>query len=73
MKNDFRLDVEHRQSSSIQLLYVVGRPIGLPHIANPTQEDIDRWHGVYCDEVRDIYETYKERVPTYKQKKLYID
>ncbi|KAL3784967.1 hypothetical protein ACHAW5_010419 [Stephanodiscus triporus] len=56
-----------------KLLYVVGRPIGLPHIAHPTQEDIDKWHGVYCDEVRDIYETYKERVPMYKRKKLYID
>lgn len=52
---------------------MVGRPIGLPHIEHPTHEDIDKWHGVYCDAVRDIYETYRERVPTYKRKELYID
>lgn len=56
-----------------KLLYVVGKPIGLPHILDPTQEDIDKWHGVYCDEVRKIFETYKEKVPMYKHKKLFID
>ena len=72
--------MDHRQNAKhqlrivfVQLLYVVGRPIGLPHIAHPTQEDIDKWHGVYCNKVRDIYVTYKERVPMYKQKKFYID
>ncbi|KAL9180288.1 hypothetical protein ACHAXT_008258 [Thalassiosira profunda] len=56
-----------------KLLYVVGRPIGVPHIAEPTQEDIDKWHKVYCEEVRRLFETYKEKVPAYKHKKLYID
>jgi hypothetical protein len=55
------------------LLYVIGKPLGLPYISNPTQEDIDKWHGIYCEEVRKIFEMYKERVPTYKHKKLYID
>jgi len=52
---------------------VVGKPIGLPHIAEPTQEDIDKWHGVYCDEVRKIFELHKEKLPMYKHKKLFID
>mmetsp|Transcript_24395 Transcript_24395/g.52275 ORF Transcript_24395/g.52275 Transcript_24395/m.52275 type:complete len:336 (+) Transcript_24395:27-1034(+) len=56
-----------------KLLYVVGEPLGLPHIKDPTQDDIDKWHGVYCDQVRDIFETYKEKVPMYKHKQLYID
>eukprot|EP00804_Cyclotella_cryptica_P019344 CCRYP_006185-RA/>CCRYP_006185-RA protein AED:0.04 eAED:0.04 QI:182/1/1/1/1/1/2/459/327 len=56
-----------------KLLYVVGKPIGLPHITDPTQEDIDKWHAAYCDEVRKIFETYKDRVPMYKNKKLFID
>ncbi|KAL7535110.1 hypothetical protein ACHAXR_010140 [Thalassiosira sp. AJA248-18] len=56
-----------------KLLYVIGKPIGLPHIPDPTQEDIDKWHGVYCNEVRKIFETYKEKVPMYKHKKLFID
>jgi hypothetical protein len=56
-----------------KLLYVIGRPLGLPYIPQPTQEDIDKWHGIYCDEVRKIFKMYKERVPMYKHKKLYID
>mmetsp|Transcript_35930 Transcript_35930/g.86732 ORF Transcript_35930/g.86732 Transcript_35930/m.86732 type:complete len:320 (-) Transcript_35930:171-1130(-) len=56
-----------------KLLKVIGKPIGLPHIPEPTQEDIDKWHAVYCDEVKKIFETYKEKVPMYKHKKLYID
>ncbi|KAL3764750.1 hypothetical protein ACHAW5_011301 [Stephanodiscus triporus] len=56
-----------------KLLYVVGKPIGLPHLEHPKQEDIDKWHAKYCDEVRVIYETFKEKVPMYKHKRLFID
>lgn len=56
-----------------KLLYVIGRPLELPYIPQPTQEDIDKWHGIYCEEVRKIFDMYKERVPMYKHKKLYID
>mmetsp|Transcript_25332 Transcript_25332/g.38911 ORF Transcript_25332/g.38911 Transcript_25332/m.38911 type:complete len:319 (+) Transcript_25332:206-1162(+) len=54
------------------ILYVVGKPLGLPHIEEPTQE-VDKWHAVYCDEVTKLFELHKERVPTYKHKKLFID
>lgn len=56
-----------------KILYVVGKPLGLPNIAEPTQEDIDKWHSVYCEEVRKLFEMYKEKVPMYKHKKLFID
>jgi 1-acyl-sn-glycerol-3-phosphate acyltransferase len=56
-----------------KLLYVVGKPMGLPHILSPTQDDIDKWHEKYCIEVRKIYETYQEKLPMYKHKKLFID
>lgn len=56
-----------------KLLYVCGKPLGLPHIAEPTQEDIDKWHAKYCEEVRRLFESYKEKVPLYKHKKLFID
>jgi 1-acyl-sn-glycerol-3-phosphate acyltransferase len=56
-----------------KLLYVVGKPMGLPHILNPTQDDIDKWHEKYCIEVRKIYEAYQEKLPMYKHKKLFID
>ena len=55
-----------------KLLYVSGKPLGMPHILNPTQDDIDKWHAKYCDEVTRIYNQYREKVPDYKHKKLEI-
>jgi len=56
-----------------QILYARGKPLGLPHIPEPTQEEIDHWHAIYCKEVVRIFDTYKEKLPNYKHKKLYID
>lgn len=55
-----------------KMLYVSGKPLGMPHIANPTQEDIDTWHAKYCDEIARIYNQYREKVPEYKHKPLEI-
>lgn len=55
-----------------KLLWVGGQPLGMPRIVNPTQEDIDQWHGVYIDEVKRLFDTYKHRVPLYKHKQLVI-
>lgn len=55
-----------------KLLYVTGQPLGLPKIENPTQEDIDKYHNLYCEQVTRLYEKYKEKVPGYKHKKLTI-
>lgn len=55
------------------LLCARGKRMGLPHIANPTQEDIDFWHAQYCKEVERLFDTYKEKLPNYKHKTLYID
>lgn len=55
-----------------KLLYVSGQPIGIPHIPNPTQEDIDKYHALYCEQVERLFEKYKEKVPEYKHKKLHI-
>lgn len=54
------------------LLYVSGKPLGMPKIENPTNEDIDHWHTEYCAQVTRIFETYKEKVPAYKHKTLEI-
>jgi len=53
--------------------YVRGKPMGLPHIQNPTDADVDKWHAKYCQEVTRLFDTYKERIPAYKQKTLFID
>ena len=56
----------------VKLLYVTGQPLGLPQLEHPTQEDIDKYHALYCDQVSRLYEKYKEKVPEYKHKKLII-
>jgi Diacylglycerol acyltransferase len=47
--------------------------MGLPHIPSPTEEDVNKWHAKYCEEVKRLFHTYKEKVPAYKHKKLFID
>jgi hypothetical protein len=44
----------------------------MPRIDQPTQQDIDKWHEKYLQEVRRLFDTYKEKVPEYKHKKLTI-
>lgn len=56
-----------------KLLYVRGKPLGMPHIPNPTDEDINKWHTLYCEEVVRLFDTYKKNVPLYKDKTLFID
>ena len=55
-----------------QLLYVSGKPLGIKHTPNPTQDDIDKFHDAYCKQVEYLFEKYKEKVPDYKHKKLHI-
>lgn len=54
-------------------IYVRGAPLGLPVIKNPTDEDVDKWHGKYLAEVLRLFDTYKHKLPEYKSKQLYID
>jgi len=56
-----------------KLLYARGRPLGMPHIPEPTEKDINKWHSKYCEEVTRLFDSYKEKVPMYKHKKLIID
>lgn len=56
-----------------KLLYVSGAPLGIPHIPEPTDEDVNKWHGKYCDEVTSLFNKYKEKLPMYKHKTLFID
>jgi hypothetical protein len=43
------------------LITVVGNPITLPRIDNPTQEQVDHWHGVYVEKLVDLFERNKAR------------
>jgi Diacylglycerol acyltransferase len=56
----------------LKLLYVSGQPMSLPRIEHPTQQDIDKYHAQYCEQVTRLFEKYKEKVPEYKHKTLEI-
>mmetsp|Transcript_15389 Transcript_15389/g.23843 ORF Transcript_15389/g.23843 Transcript_15389/m.23843 type:complete len:341 (-) Transcript_15389:233-1255(-) len=55
-----------------KIMCVIGRPLGIPHIENPSDADVNRWHSKYCSEVKRIFDKYKEKAPLYKNKELYI-
>ncbi len=38
----------------------VGAPIVLPHVPDPSKEDIYKWHGVYMDALRALFEKHKQ-------------
>eukprot|EP00638_Chattonella_subsalsa_P002409 CAMPEP_0117752454 /NCGR_PEP_ID=MMETSP0947-20121206/11616_1 /TAXON_ID=44440 /ORGANISM="Chattonella subsalsa, Strain CCMP2191" /LENGTH=257 /DNA_ID=CAMNT_0005571101 /DNA_START=309 /DNA_END=1082 /DNA_ORIENTATION=+ len=54
-------------------VYVRGRPLGLPQIDEPTDEDINKWHAKYLEEVSRLFNKYHEKCPEYKGKKLIIE
>lgn len=53
-----------------KLLYVRGKPLGLPHIAEPTDKDVEHWHAKYVEEVCRLFNENKEKLPAYKHKQL---
>ncbi|CAJ1413578.1 unnamed protein product [Effrenium voratum] len=55
-----------------KLTYVRGRPLGMPHIENPSPEDIEKWHAIYCEKLKELFDSYKGRNPDYKEKELMI-
>ena len=59
--------------SNEKLVYCRGRPMGLPHIPNPTTADVDLWHDKYVQEVIKLFNSYKERLPAYKHKTLIVE
>jgi len=56
----------------VHMTYVRGRPLGMPHIENPSAEDVEKWHAVYCQKLTELFDNYKGRNPDYKHKKLII-
>ncbi len=46
---------------------VVGSPIEVPKIENPTKDDLDHWHAKYVDDLKKLYETFN---PIYGDKNV---
>ncbi|XP_003745429.1 2-acylglycerol O-acyltransferase 2 [Galendromus occidentalis] len=51
---------------------VVGAPIRVERVANPTREQVEELHGKYVEQLRGIFETHKHRCGE-SHKKLMID
>ncbi|KAF0696128.1 Aste57867_13104 [Aphanomyces stellatus] len=47
--------------SSAKLVTVVGKPIELPQIAQPTKEDVDKYHAAYVAALTGIFESHKAK------------
>jgi 2-acylglycerol O-acyltransferase 2 len=51
----------HLPRSDIPLHTVVGSPLKLPVIKEPTNEQVAEWHGKYIACVKEVFDTYKHR------------
>jgi 2-acylglycerol O-acyltransferase 2 len=47
--------------SDVALNTVVGSPLKLPTIAEPTNEEVALWHAKYIAALTEIFDTYKHR------------
>jgi len=45
----------------VALETVVGNPFRLPKIAEPSQEEIDKWHAIYVEKLVDLFERNKAK------------
>jgi 2-acylglycerol O-acyltransferase 2 len=42
------------------IVTVIGAPITLPHISEPTEQQIDEAHTLYLEKLMELYNTHKE-------------
>lgn len=45
----------------IDFTVYIGNVIKLPHIPNPSKEDVDKYHAMYIQAYRDLFEKNKEK------------
>lgn len=44
----------------IKILTVVGKPIEMPKIGEPDTEDVNKWHTLYCEKLRELFDEHKK-------------
>jgi hypothetical protein len=45
-----------------QLLTVIGKPIKVPLIVSPTAEDVDKYHKLYVDGLKQLHADYQHKL-----------
>lgn len=59
-------------NNDIDITVVISKPIQLPHIESPTNEDVDKYHAIYLKEIEALYERNKSKYSVNKDQKLEI-
>ena len=57
----------------VKLTYARGRPLGLPHIENPTDADVEKYHALYVSKLVELFDRYKKFNPDYADKQLAVE
>ena len=57
----------------VKLVFARGRPLGLPHIPEPTAADVDKYHALYCAKLLELFDNYKKHNPDYARKSLEVE
>ena len=57
--------------SDVALHTVLGAPLQLPHIAEPTTEQVSKYHQLYIDALTQLFDTHKTRFG-YENRKLQV-
>lgn len=59
-------------NNDVELTTIVGKPIQLPKIENPSNEEVDKWHSAYMERLQEHFEEYKKKYAYDKEKKLLV-
>lgn len=52
----------------------MGMPIEVDKIENPTKEDINKWHKIFCEELVNLFEGEKHKYLKHPEEtKLFIE
>ncbi|GMF56785.1 unnamed protein product [Phytophthora fragariaefolia] len=54
-----RLNCCYLPRPDVDLITVVGKPLMLPHIENPTREDVKKYHDQYIEALQSLFDRYK--------------
>ena len=52
------------------LIAQVGKPVEMPHIPNPSNEEIDEYHAKYVEALQQLYEDNKSLLPDQPDMKI---
>ncbi|KAL3670409.1 hypothetical protein V7S43_004728 [Phytophthora oleae] len=58
--------------TDVDLITVVGKPLVLPHIENPTREEVKKYHNQYIEALQKLFDRYKRMYAVDPEAKLEI-